>query len=164
MPQHWDVAVVGAGPIGLLLAGELAARDVRVVVFERGDAPSPIPKANGIVGHSAVELAKRGVLAGTGLRVVSPSQFQFGPLMLKLAPGPGIRCASCRSSSAASTPSTSPAGSSRWSETEHPPTSSTLTTRPATPRANAHCSTPGRRPCWPATTTMAARFARSSAN
>jgi choline dehydrogenase-like flavoprotein len=87
-PQHWDVAIVGAGPVGLLLAGELAARDIRVVVFERDDAPSPIPKANGVVGHSAVELAKRGILAGAGLRVVSPPQFQFGPLMLKLGLGP----------------------------------------------------------------------------
>jgi cation diffusion facilitator CzcD-associated flavoprotein CzcO len=43
-PQQWDVAIVGAGPVGLLLAGELAAKDVRVVVFERDDAPSPIPK------------------------------------------------------------------------------------------------------------------------
>ena len=57
-------------------------------MFERDDAPSPIPKANGVVGRSAVELAKRGVLAGAGLRVVSPPQFQFGPLMLKLGIGP----------------------------------------------------------------------------
>jgi 2-polyprenyl-6-methoxyphenol hydroxylase-like FAD-dependent oxidoreductase len=87
-PRHWDVAIVGAGPVGLLLAGELAAKDIRVVVFERDDEPSPIPKANGIVGHSAVELAKRGVLAGTGLRVISPRRFQFGPLMLRLGTGP----------------------------------------------------------------------------
>jgi 2-polyprenyl-6-methoxyphenol hydroxylase-like FAD-dependent oxidoreductase len=87
-PQHWDVAIAGAGPVGLLLAGELAAKDLRVVVFERDDAPSPIPKANGVVGHSAVELAKRGVLAGAGLRVVSPPRFQFGPLTLKLGLGP----------------------------------------------------------------------------
>lgn len=87
-PQHWDVAIVGAGPVSLLLAGELAAKDIRVVVFERDAAVSRIPKANGVVGHSAVELARRGVLAGTGLRVVSPPQFQFGPLMLKLGIGP----------------------------------------------------------------------------
>ena len=84
----WDVVIVGAGPVGLLLAGELAAGGVRVVVFERADSPSPIPKANGIVGRSAVELAKRGVLSGTGLRVLSPPRFQFGPLVLKLGFGP----------------------------------------------------------------------------
>lgn len=84
-----EVTIVGAGPIGLLLAGELAAHDIRVVVLERDVAPSTIPKANGIVGHAAVELARRGILSGTGLRVVSPPRFQFGPLPLKLGIGPG---------------------------------------------------------------------------
>ena len=88
-PDHWDVAIVGAGPVGLLLAGELAERDIRVAVLERAESPSLIPKANGIVGHAAVELAKRGVFAGTRLRVVSPPRFAFGPLVLKLGFGPG---------------------------------------------------------------------------
>jgi hypothetical protein len=68
----WDVAVVGAGPTGLLLSAELAAKKVGVVVLERAEVASSIPKANGIVGHAAVELAKRGIFKGTGLRVVSP--------------------------------------------------------------------------------------------
>jgi 2-polyprenyl-6-methoxyphenol hydroxylase-like FAD-dependent oxidoreductase len=84
-----DVAIVGAGPIGLLLAGELAAHGVRVVVFERADAPWTLPKANGVVGHSALALAKRGVLRGTRLRVLRPPRFQFGPLTLRLGFGPG---------------------------------------------------------------------------
>lgn len=57
----WDVAVVGAGPTGLLLSAELAAKKVGVVVLERAEVASSIPKANGIVGHAAVELAKRGI-------------------------------------------------------------------------------------------------------
>ncbi len=85
----WDVAIVGAGPIGLLLAGELAAAGVRVTLFERADARSATPKANGVVGQSARALAKRGVLAGTRLRVLRPPRFQFGPLTLKLGFGPG---------------------------------------------------------------------------
>jgi 2-polyprenyl-6-methoxyphenol hydroxylase-like FAD-dependent oxidoreductase len=88
-PSSWDVVVCGAGPTGLLLAGELAARGVRVVVLERAETPDHFPKANGVVGHAAVELARRGVLAGTSLRVVSPPRFQFGPLALKLGIGPG---------------------------------------------------------------------------
>lgn len=87
-PEAFDVTIVGAGPVGLLLADELAERDIRVVVLERADAPSTIPKANGIVGHAAVELTKRGILGGTGLRVVSPPRFQFGPIPLKLGIGP----------------------------------------------------------------------------
>lgn len=83
-----DVVIVGAGPVGLLLASELAAQDVRVAVLERAAAPSALPKANGIVGRSALDLAERGLLAGTGLRVISPPQFQFGPLRLDLGAGP----------------------------------------------------------------------------
>ena len=88
-PDVWDVAIVGAGPAGLLLGGELAGDGIRVVVLERDAAASEIPKANGIVGRAAVELAKRGILAGSGLRVVRPPRFQFGPLVLKLGFGPG---------------------------------------------------------------------------
>lgn len=84
-----DVAVVGAGPVGLLLAGEVAARGIRVVVLERAKAPSTQPKANGIVGSAALELARRGILTGTGLKVLSPPRFQFGPLPLRLGFGPG---------------------------------------------------------------------------
>ncbi len=83
-----DVAIVGAGPVGLLLAGELAASGLRVVVFEAAETPSPVPKANGVVGRSARMLAERGILAGTGLRVLSPPRFAFGPLTLELGFGP----------------------------------------------------------------------------
>jgi 2-polyprenyl-6-methoxyphenol hydroxylase-like FAD-dependent oxidoreductase len=85
----WDVAIVGAGPVGLLLAGELAARGTRSIVLERAESRSPVPKANGIVGHSAVELRRRGVFAGTRIRVLSPPRFSFGPLVLRLGFGPG---------------------------------------------------------------------------
>jgi 2-polyprenyl-6-methoxyphenol hydroxylase-like FAD-dependent oxidoreductase len=60
-----------------------------VMVLERAESPWSIPRANGIVGHSAVLLAKRGVFAGTRLRVLSPPRFPFGPLELKLGFGPG---------------------------------------------------------------------------
>jgi 2-polyprenyl-6-methoxyphenol hydroxylase-like FAD-dependent oxidoreductase len=86
--ESFDVAVAGAGPVGLLLAGDLAHNGVRVVVLERSPAPSSTPKANGVVGHASLELARRGILAGTGLRVVSPPRFSFGPLVLDLGFGP----------------------------------------------------------------------------
>ena len=86
--RPWDAVIVGGGPVGLLLAGELAAQGLRVTVLERAVSPSPIPKANGIVGQSALDLAERGLLTGTGLRVISPPRFQFGPLVLDLGTGP----------------------------------------------------------------------------
>ena len=36
-----DVLVVGAGPVGLLLAGELSAGGARVTVLERDATPLP---------------------------------------------------------------------------------------------------------------------------
>lgn len=87
--QDVEVAVVGAGPVGLLLAGELAAGGIHTVVWESSSAPPVTPKANGIVGRSAVDLEQRGVLKGTGFRVVSPAHFQFGPLPLDLGTGAG---------------------------------------------------------------------------
>lgn len=84
-----EVAVVGAGPIGLLAATQLAARGIRVCVIEQLHEQATLPKANGIVGRAAVELHRRGILAGTGLRPLSAPQFQFGPITLMLGHGPG---------------------------------------------------------------------------
>ena len=79
-----DVIVVGAGPVGLLLAAELAATGAHPVVLERLAQPAETPKANGVVGRAAVELRRRGVLRGTGLRVVRPPRFGYGPFTLNL--------------------------------------------------------------------------------
>lgn len=88
IPNPCDAVIVGAGPVGLLLASELAAAGLRVAVLERDTSQSPVPKANGIVGRSACDLAELGLLAETGLRVISPPRFQFGPLVLDLGAGP----------------------------------------------------------------------------
>ncbi|MBS1905413.1 MAG: FAD-dependent monooxygenase [Actinobacteria bacterium] len=79
-----EVAIVGAGPVGLLLAGELAGSGIRVIVLERSEAASDAPRANGVVGRSAVDLARRGVLKDTRLRVLAVPRFSFGPLVLRL--------------------------------------------------------------------------------
>ncbi|WP_433617618.1 FAD-dependent monooxygenase [Dactylosporangium sp. CA-139114] len=79
-----DVLVVGAGPTGLMLAGDLAAAGVRVVVLDRADEPVRTPKGNGVVGRAVLELRRRGLLRGTGLRVLRPPRFRFGPLTLAL--------------------------------------------------------------------------------
>ncbi|MGW0203984.1 FAD-dependent monooxygenase, partial [Nonomuraea sp. NPDC003201] len=43
-----DVIVVGAGPVGLLLAAELRLAGARPLVLERLAEPSAEPKARGI--------------------------------------------------------------------------------------------------------------------
>lgn len=64
-----DVVIAGAGPNGLLVAGELALAGVRPVVLERLPEPSEELKANGIVGQANRVLDLRGLyqeLSGTG--------------------------------------------------------------------------------------------------
>ena len=62
-----DVVVAGAGPVGLFLAGELAAAGVRVLVVERGTAEPQLLKegemgARSINAPSAAALFQRGLL------------------------------------------------------------------------------------------------------
>jgi 2-polyprenyl-6-methoxyphenol hydroxylase-like FAD-dependent oxidoreductase len=56
-----DVVVVGAGPVGLLLAAELLRAGVRPVVLERLTAPAGLPKARGIGVLAAEALRRRGL-------------------------------------------------------------------------------------------------------
>ncbi|WP_214320992.1 FAD-dependent monooxygenase [Nonomuraea sediminis] len=56
-----EVVVVGAGPVGLLLAAELAIAGVRPLVVERLAAPAEQPKARGIGVLAAEALRRRGL-------------------------------------------------------------------------------------------------------
>jgi 2-polyprenyl-6-methoxyphenol hydroxylase-like FAD-dependent oxidoreductase len=62
--MSYDVIVAGAGPTGLLLAGELALGGARVVVLERLTARTGQSKALNLQPRSAEVLASRGLLAG----------------------------------------------------------------------------------------------------
>ncbi|OKI08352.1 FAD-dependent oxidoreductase [Streptomyces sp. CB02923] len=57
-----DVVIAGAGPVGLMLACELALRRVRVVVLERLTAPDETIKAGAINTPSAEAFYRRGLL------------------------------------------------------------------------------------------------------
>ncbi|WP_051580839.1 FAD-dependent monooxygenase [Pseudonocardia acaciae] len=67
-----DVIVVGAGPAGLLLAGDLAEAGVAVTVLERRDAQANLTRAFAVHARTLEELDARGVadeLLATGQRV-----------------------------------------------------------------------------------------------
>ncbi|OZM72958.1 hypothetical protein CFN78_11945 [Amycolatopsis antarctica] len=74
-----ELVVVGSGPTGLLLAGDLARAGVAVTVLDRLAVPSREPKANGVVGQVVRLLHHRGVLARLGHPEGSPATpaFQF---------------------------------------------------------------------------------------
>ena len=57
-----DVVVVGAGPTGLMLAGELGQAGVRTLLLERRPEPSEVAKAGGIAGQILQVLHYRGEL------------------------------------------------------------------------------------------------------
>jgi 2-polyprenyl-6-methoxyphenol hydroxylase-like FAD-dependent oxidoreductase len=63
-----DVVIAGAGPNGLMLAGELGLAGIRPVVLDPMPGPNPQPRANGIIGQGVRILDHRGLygtLAGT---------------------------------------------------------------------------------------------------
>jgi 2-polyprenyl-6-methoxyphenol hydroxylase-like FAD-dependent oxidoreductase len=82
-----EVVVVGAGPVGLMLAAELCLAGVRPVVLERLPEPSGAPRANGLVGQVVRLLDHRGLyqrLTGaTGAPGPVPA-YMFGGLPLHL--------------------------------------------------------------------------------
>ena len=59
---HADVIIVGAGPTGLMLAGELGLAGVRPLVLERQPQIRDIPRASGLSGQILELLRYRGEL------------------------------------------------------------------------------------------------------
>ncbi|QII04486.1 NAD-binding protein [Rhodococcoides fascians A25f] len=59
--NHSDVIVVGAGPAGCMLAGELARAGRSVTVLEKHDAPSPLSRAFGVHARTLEVLDSRGL-------------------------------------------------------------------------------------------------------
>jgi 2-polyprenyl-6-methoxyphenol hydroxylase-like FAD-dependent oxidoreductase len=65
MPEV-DVAIVGAGPTGLMLAAELASRGIRFVLLERRPSPDRLSRANDVDGLTLEVLDRHG-LAGAAV-------------------------------------------------------------------------------------------------
>jgi 2-polyprenyl-6-methoxyphenol hydroxylase-like FAD-dependent oxidoreductase len=83
MLPETDVIVVGAGPTGLLLAGDLAEAGVRCVVLERRLGGTKLSRATGVHARTLEQLDLRGVadeLVGLGLPIRQLMVFG-GPLV-----------------------------------------------------------------------------------
>lgn len=80
-----DVIIVGAGPAGLMLAGELCLAGVRPLVLERQPELRDIPKAGGLGGQILQLLRYRGLLERFTAASSDPSpapRFPFGGVHL----------------------------------------------------------------------------------
>ena len=81
-----DVIIVGAGPAGLMLAGELCLAGVRPLVMERQPQLRETPKANGFNGQIVELLRYRGLLdrveAASGRPVHPTPGAPFGGMQL----------------------------------------------------------------------------------
>ncbi|MFF3248625.1 FAD-dependent monooxygenase [Streptomyces sp. NPDC002870] len=86
-----QVVVVGAGPVGLMLAGELRLGGVKVVVLERRGAPTTESRASTLHARTMEILDGRGLLAALGTPPNEP-RGHFGGIPLDLtlpSPYPG---------------------------------------------------------------------------
>jgi 2-polyprenyl-6-methoxyphenol hydroxylase-like FAD-dependent oxidoreductase len=87
-----DVVVVGAGPVGLMLAGELRLRGAAVVVLERRDTPDRASKASTLHARTMEIFDSRGLLTRLGDLPPNEPMGHFGGLPLDLtlpSPYPG---------------------------------------------------------------------------
>ena len=83
-----EVVIAGAGPNGLMLAGELGLAGIRPVVLDPMPGPNPQPRANRIVGEAARILDHRGlysVLTGTAESPKPAPRSMFAGFQLDLS-------------------------------------------------------------------------------
>ncbi|MFE0644009.1 FAD-dependent oxidoreductase [Streptomyces sp. NPDC058877] len=71
--ERADVLVVGGGPVGMLLAAELALHGVRTTVLEKASVPSGESKAGTLHARTAQTLHRRGLL-----EAVQPGPYAAG--------------------------------------------------------------------------------------
>jgi 2-polyprenyl-6-methoxyphenol hydroxylase-like FAD-dependent oxidoreductase len=88
-----DVVVVGAGPTGLMLAGDLAEAGVAVIVLERRADESNVTRAFAVHARTMEELEIRGLaaeLAKTGTPIRALRLFDRVQIDLSRLPSPNL--------------------------------------------------------------------------
>jgi 2-polyprenyl-6-methoxyphenol hydroxylase-like FAD-dependent oxidoreductase len=92
MIERTTVAIVGAGPTGLLLAGDLARDGVDVTVLERRDTESNLTRAFGVHARTLEHLDARGLadeVIASGAPVERLRHLRHRHQLPECAEGPG---------------------------------------------------------------------------
>src|SRR5512134_221267 len=100
LPAHCDVLIVGAGPTGLMLANQLALRDIDAVIIDRHAGPARETRALGVqartmeiyaqlgLAERALELGKRATGANLWARGRRTARVPLGDIGQGLSPFP----------------------------------------------------------------------------
>lgn len=86
------VLVVGAGPVGLVAAAELARRQVPVRIIDRLAAPTTESRAIVVHARSLEMLERIGVveaIMGSGVKTTAMEMHAAGRRLMRIDPGPG---------------------------------------------------------------------------
>lgn len=132
-----DVIIAGAGPAGLMLAGDLAADGVKVLVLERAARVADPPMPRGVHARTLEVLDRRGLLGAFRQRGRTQSHLLFAgtwPLRLDARAG--------RPEHDDTPPPWAHGSPARWRAT---PTGSTTTNGNAAPSRPGRYSSPGPR-------------------
>jgi 2-polyprenyl-6-methoxyphenol hydroxylase-like FAD-dependent oxidoreductase len=95
IPTETDVVIVGAGPTGLMLAGDLAATGVRTTVLERRSEESGLTRAFAVHARTLEQLDARGLadeLIATGAPSAGIQLFSSLALDLTKLPSRSATC------------------------------------------------------------------------
>jgi 2-polyprenyl-6-methoxyphenol hydroxylase-like FAD-dependent oxidoreductase len=70
-PENFDVVIIGYGPVGALMALELADADLRVAILERSREPVVLPRAVGLDGEAVRAFQRLGFGQDVAVLLVS---------------------------------------------------------------------------------------------
>ena len=94
LPSECDIAIIGAGPVGLLMANLMGLAGHRTVLLERNEGLSPLPRAIAFDDETLRSLAQIGLLDTVGAGMIANPEVYFrnarGRVLMHMTGSPSI--------------------------------------------------------------------------